>query len=123
MRKISKSVFAMLFASPLVFAQTAERYSDNNIEYPSFITDVNLGDEYTFNPEDFVLETFEVPEFNGEYNFNEELSATAANVDEILPQVNPAESLVLTSSSGSGLETFDPEDLQTPSRSIKIAQN
>ncbi|MBQ2552132.1 MAG: hypothetical protein II563_04715 [Treponema sp.] len=123
MRKISKSVFAMLFASPLVFAQTAERYSDNNIEYPSFITDVNLGDEYTFNPEDFVLETFEVPEFNGEYNFNEDLSATAANVDEILPQVNPAESLVLTSSSGSGLETFEPEDLQTPSRSIKIAQN
>ena len=123
MRKISKSVFAMLFASPLVFAQTAERYSDNNIEYPSFITDVNLGDEYTFNPEDFVLETFEVPEFNGEYNFKEDLSATAANVDEILPQVNPAESLVLTSSSGSGLETFEPEDLQTPSRSIKIAQN
>ena len=120
MKKTLKSILAMLLVCPLAFAQTAERYSDNNIEYPSFVTDISAEDISTFDTNNYVLESLEIPEYDA--GLIQESDSTPT-VDEILPSVNPAESFVLTSSSGGGLETFNEEDLQNPSRSVTIAQN
>ena len=120
MKKTLKSILAMLLVCPLAFAQTAERYSDNNIEYPSFVTDISAEDISTFDSNNYVLESLEIPEYDA--GLIQESDSTPT-VDEILPSVNPAESFVLTSSSGGGLETFNEEDLQNPSRSVQIAQN
>ena len=120
MKKTLKSILAMLLVCPLAFAQTAERYSDNNIEYPSFVTDISAEDISTFDSNNYVLESLEIPEYDAGQIQESDSTPT---VDEILPSVNPAESFVLTSSSGGGLETFNEEDLQNPSRSVQIAQN
>ena len=120
MKKTLKSILAMLLVCPLAYAQTAERYSDNNIEYPSFVTDISAEDISTFDTNNYVLESLEIPEYDA--GLIQESDSTPT-VDEILPSVNPAESFVLTSSSGGGLETFNEEDLQNPSRSVTIAQN
>ena len=120
MKKTLKSILAMLLVCPLAFAQTAERYSDNNIEYPSFVTDISAEDISTIDTNNYVLESLEIPEYDA--GLIQESDSTPT-VDEILPSVNPAESFVLTSSSGGGLETFNEEDLQNPSRSVTIAQN
>ena len=120
MKKTLKSILAMLLVCPLAFAQTAERYSDNNIEYPSFVTDISAEDVSTFDTNNYALESLEIPEYDA--GLIQESDSTPT-VDEILPSVNPAESFVLTSSSGGGLETFNEEDLQNPSRSVTIAQN
>lgn len=119
MKKNLKSVMVLLMASPLAFAQNVESYSDNNIAYPSVTTDSK-----EFNPEDYVLESLDIPDFSeafGSESYPEYIAAP--DVDDILPTVNPAESYFLTSSSGNGLETYNDKDLQTPSRSITIAQN
>lgn len=119
MKKNLKSVMVLLMASPLAFAQNVESYSDNNIAYPSVTTDSK-----EFNPEDYVLESLDIPDFSeafGSESYPEYIAAP--DVEDILPTVNPAESYFLTSSSGNGLETYNDKDLQNPSRSITIAQN
>ncbi len=113
MKKILGKTFALLIVPTLAFSQTAESFSDNNIEYPSF----EMSND--FNPGDYSLETLDIEDLETSL---QEID-TVPFVEDILPNVNPAESLVLTSSSGNGLDAYKDKDLQVPSRSITIAQN
>ncbi len=122
MKKTSKVISTMLMATSFAFGQTAEFYSDNNIEYPSFDTGSPSGTvSGSFNPDDYVLDSLNLSDI--EEMGNHLKDSKAPDIEDILPTINPAESYILTSSSGNGLETYDEEDLQTPSRSMKIAQN
>ena len=143
MKKTSRLILTLFSISALTFAQSAESYSDNNIEYPSFITDVSGDDLYEVSPDagSEIQTAATVTEGDAEktavestVNAATQAESTVApsesaqtsvenSASEPTQPTDEKEQAVLTSSSGNGLETLEQEDLQTPSRSMSAAQN
>ena len=143
MKKTSRLILTLFSISALTFAQSAESYSDNNIEYPSFITDVSGDDLYEVSPDagSEIQTAATVTEGDAEKTAVESTANASTQAEstgvpsesaqtsvensasEPTQPTDEKEQAVLTSSSGNGLETLEQEDLQTPSRSMSAAQN